>query len=564
MRHYPQYPSRSSMCLNGTWDFAWLGDQVDDASVQPSSIQYTEFAAVPGVFDTYPSAPGRRGVGVYRRQVAWRAGAPLRLRIGGMGLAARIWWDGELIGDYRLPYSSVDYDFDSGDGQYHELVIAVDNRFDVARSPLFSPNFDFYAYGGVYREIELQELPETRLERVRVTTLDIDTGRVRLQVIPGGNVPDELTFSVAFDRNAPIQFTEKVVDGAAIIERDTPNHQVWSPANPALHTVTVSMGDDVIVERFGVRSVTTRGQEILVNGEPVRLLGVNRHESHPEFGPVQPEHLMVEDLRQIKELGCNFIRCVHYPHDQAFLDLCDQFGFLVWQESMGWGNTAEDASNPDFHALQVEQTRLMVQNGFNHPSIILWGFLNECCSETEEGKKLYGDLAQTIRDENPEFLVTYASNKHERDICFEFADVIAMNFYPGWISETDFNVPSTARIKSYLDAKAEYAQKPDLVSKPFIVGEIGACGIYGAHDRTAAQWTEEFQRDYFTEACRSVLSNPRFAGLALWQMFDARSFVNVGGIRSKPFGVNLAGLVDAYRRPKLAYDAVKEIYRGES
>ena len=90
--------------------------------------------------------------------------------------------------------------------------------------------------------------------------------------------------------------------------------------------------------------------------------------------------------------------------------------------------------------------------------------------------------------------------------------------------------------------------------------EIGACGISGAHDAGRAQWTEEFQADFFAEACRVVLGNPRFAGIALWQMFDTRSYVNAGAVRTKPFGLNLAGLLDAYRRPKQAYAAVREIF----
>jgi len=91
--------------------------------------------------------------------------------------------------------------------------------------------------------------------------------------------------------------------------------------------------------------------------------------------------------------------------------------------------------------------------------------------------------------------------------------------------------------------------------------EIGTCALWGFHDYGRSQWSEEFQSDYDEAACHAVLGNPRFAGIALWQMFDSKSYVNVGAIRGKPRGMNCAGLVDEYRRPKLAFETVRAIYR---
>lgn len=563
MQTFPLYPTRPSLNLDGAWDFLWLGAEIEFKTIDPSKLQYNEITTVPGVFDTFPAAPGRRGIGVYRHLIDWPADARLRLRIGGMGLAATIWWDGRLLGDYRLPYSSIDYDFNAGPGNRHELVIAVDNRYEPLSSPLFSPYFDLYGYGGIYRSIEIQELPETYLERVQVKTLKIATGKVSLKIIIGGKIPDELTFAIAFDQEKPVQFRKKIVNGEILIEQNVPSPRQWSPESPALHTVTVTIDNDRIVERFGIRTVIVANRQIQLNGKPLRLLGVNRHESHPEFGPVQSPHLMMEDLRLLKDLGCNFIRCVHYPQDQAFLDLCDQAGFLVWQESLGWNNPEADAVSPDFFALQIEQTDLMVKNSINHPSIILWGFLNECCSDTEGGKKLYGELARTIRKVDQSLLITYASNRMERDICFEFCDVAAINIYPGWCSPSpDFTTPISALIAAQVEASAKLAETGVLKDKPLLIAEIGACGLYGCHDRANAQWSEEFQADYFSVALRSVLANVRYAGIALWQFCDTRSYVNAGQVRSKPRGFNCAGLLDEYRRPKMAYDAVKAIYRA--
>lgn len=565
MKSYPFYPRRMCEALDGAWDFKWLGD-VDFDTLEPSGLAYDGLMAVPGVFDTCPEHFGARGVGVYRRKLFFAAKSEdtLRLRLGGLGLYARIWWDGREIGECGLPYSYVDYDFLAGDGPMHELAIAVDNRFDKEHCPLFSPNFDFYAYGGIYRSVELQRLPVMRVERVQVTTLEVDTGRIGLLLRLGGEVPKKLTFSVRFDNGTADDFSCPVEKNEVALDIAVPDFKVWSPESPNLHVVEVAVDGDCVVERFGIRKVETRGHEILLNDRPIRLKGVNRHESHPELGPVQNTHLMLDDLRMLKDLGCNFVRCVHYPQNQEFLDLCDKMGMLVWQESLGWGNLEPDALDRKFIGAQVSQTELMARRSVNHPSVILWGFLNECCSDTQGGRQLYQALKNAIKSVDSSFLVTYASSRPEGDICFDLADVAAINIYPGWFSDVkDWTTPSSGWIKDGVSRVTVRSHRPDLADKPLIISEIGVGALYGCHDRASAQWSEEYQADYMAEACRRILGNPRYAGLALWQFFDTRSFVNAGSdVRGKPRGFNCAGLLDEYRRPKLAYAAVKAVYRG--
>lgn len=562
MNHYPLFPDRKTLSLDGGWDFVWLGGDIDVSGIDPSKLAYNEVMAVPGVFDTCPQHYGKRGVVAYRKRFTFPAGKDERLRlcIGGMGLFSRIFWDGKHVSDYQIPYSSIAYDLPAVGGD-HELIIVIDNRYDKNIVPLFRPHFDLYGFGGIYRSVSVQSLPKSAVKRVQIKTLSTAHGSVRLRILLDGDIPVEVRGSYRFDSGADIAFREKPVNGMIDITADVPGFKLWSPEQPHLHTVTVTTGDDCIVERFGIRTVETKDQKILLNGKQVFLKGVNRHESHPELGPVQNVQLMMDDLHLLRDLGCNFVRCVHYPQDQAFFDLCDEVGMLAWQESMGWNDTENDAKDQLYFDLQVKQTQLMVENSIDHPSIILWGFLNECCSDTAGGKALYGKLAETIRAVDPALLVTFASSKHERDICLEFADVIAMNIYPGWIGgHKDYTTPSIKWIEGRVNSIAEFTNREDLRHKPFILGEIGACGLYGCHDRADAQWSEEFQAGYFAEAIRAVFANPRYSGIALWQFFDTRSFVNGGEVRVKPRGFNCAGLLDEYRRPKMAYDAVKKMY----
>ncbi|CAE8672871.1 unnamed protein product, partial [Polarella glacialis] len=185
---------------------------------------------------------------------------------------------------------------------------------------------------------------------------------------------DRLLTSVGFD-GAELQ-TERPVTG---LQEDwleqVPGARTWSPSDPQLHSLTVSLrfGSvelDRVTVRFGLRTVTTSDSRILINGEPVLLLGVNRHESHPLGGIYLPHQQLIEDLKIIRELGANFVRGAHYSQDQRFLDLCDEFGVLVWEETMSWQPSFEDLQDPIFMSQQLQMLDETIDASVNHPSVI--------------------------------------------------------------------------------------------------------------------------------------------------------------------------------------------------
>lgn len=557
---YPQYAGRATQTLDGSWHFAWLGN-ADLARLDPGTVDCTDLAAVPGVFDTALDHFGRRGTGVYRRTVIAAAGLQ-RLKVGGLGLYAKVWWDQLLIGEIKLPYTSVDLDFTNPSDGEHTLTLAVDNRFSELTAPLFKPNYDFYAYGGIYRSLVLQTLPSKRIEHVQITTQDPQTGRIRIRLTLAGIADGETAMALAFDKGASATRNITVAQHTAELVLTVPNAKPWTPATPNLHILSVKLGNDSVTERFGLRTLTAAGRQILLNGQPLRLLGVNRHESHPEFGPVQNTHLMLEDIHLVRALGGNFIRCVHYQHDPEFYELCDETGMLVWAESLGWG-LSEKALLP-LESLLVDETHLLGEMVANHPAVIIAGFLNESASDKQSSLPLYRKLAAALRAAAPGTLVSYASNRLTKDLCFEVCDVVSVNYYPGWIAPLSWTNSSSEQIKPYVDELAAWFNQPDnkaVYDKPLLTTEIGCCGVYGVRDRALAQWSEDYQADYMTTAIRAILGHPRFCGITLWQMFDTRSFVNTGEVRGKFRGFNSAGLLDEYRRPKLAYDEVQKLFR---
>ncbi len=384
---------------------------------------------------------------------------------------------------------------------------------------------------------------------------------MNLRFLFRGDVPETLAVQLKFDtENAFRSETLTIKAHSASLELAVPDFKLWSTETPDLHTLEVRTENDHIVESFGIREVKAERKQILLNGKPVFLKGFNRHESHPEFGPATPEQVMIEDLQNLKALNCNFIRGCHYPQDQRFLDLCDRMGFLVWEESLGWGNTKEQMADPEFIALQEKQTRLMVRNSVNHPSVIIWAFLNEFESGTQEGQTLCRKLVAAIRKEDDSRLVTFACSHVWNDICTALTDIVAYNTYPGWISADAAEEPPSY-IRGNRDKIIERFRTYNPPDKPVMVSEMGCCGLYGSHDRAAAQWSEEFQAEYLAEVIRQVFASPDLCGLAIWQFNDAKSYLRKGSnIRCKPLAQNLAGVFDQYRRPKLAAETVKKLF----
>ena len=541
--------------LNGIWNFAFR-PSVKREELNLSEEHLSEWISVPGCFDTIPHHYCQRGCAIYSRtfelEKEWRTGW---LRIDGMGLRGRFWLDDRFLGDCALPYTLFELETGALAPGQHRITAILDNNFDPEKMKLFFPYYDFYAFGGFYHGISLRLSNEANPpDRIQIRTLDFRTGKLELSFLfKKGPAPE--TFEAALSINGEPEKVYTVREGRLTLDR--PDLPLWSPESPAVHTLKAKIGSDTVTETFGIREVRTEGKKILLNGEAVYLKGFNRHESSPIGGAATTLQEMVTDLQHLKSLQANFIRGCHYPQSQEFLDLCDRMGFLVWEESLGWGNTEKQMKDPEFIRLQMDQTLRMVRNSFNHPSVIIFAFLNENDSTTQPGADLCRKLAETIRAERSGRLVTYATCKIMKDQAFMHMDIIAYNTYPGWLgtgSETD---PMDEIAPKHENIVRHFREEcPD---KPIIVSETGCCAIYGQRDEAGAQWSEEFQAEYLAKAIDTVFSSPEITGLCLWQMNDAKSYHRTGAeIRGKPLSQNLAGVYDQYRRPKIAASVVAE------
>lgn len=557
MKAYPLFPTRNITELDGLWDFSLAIDtNPEDVSL---STPPTQKALVPGCFDTTPALYGKRGTAIYSRRVIVENSGRYRLNIGGLGLYGKVFWDGKEIDECKTPYSVYYIDIDATKGE-HLLQILICNKLDRPDLvPLFTGVDDYYGFGGIYRSITLEELPTAPfIERVQVATEDL-SGKLNLIFRINGNV-QEASVALSIDSLPPTTHTLHIQDGKATLPLSVPGLTPWTQESPALHTLTATMGNDSVIERFGLRTIEVKGEEILLNGKRVYLRGFNRHESHPDLGPVLSPGLMLNDLQNLKELGSNYIRLVHYQQDPRFLDMCDELGFLCWEETIGFGIEGSRLSSEvgELTALALER---MIRRNINNPSIIFWSFLNECRNNQPEAEPIYEKAVSTIRREDPTRLVSYCCWFNMLEPMRKMCDVMSFHMYPGWIGveETDFS-PASAHFEKAIREQVENCESsPNSKGKPIIFSETGTCALYGFHDRDLAPWSEEFQADYDEASVRALLKNKRITGFTIWQLYDTKSFTRGPYLRVKARGFNDAGVLDEYRRPKLSFDRLKPI-----
>lgn len=551
--------------LDGLWDFRLEAGKSLEETAAPA-FEANDKMTVPGCWDAMSRYYNRRGTGCYRTRFSLAADATNAfLVVDGAGLRSRYWIDGREIGLSKLPWSRFEFATGPLAKGTHELVAAVDSVVDNRKVKLFWNFYDFYPFGGFHHGVRLEvQTRPVELRRVVVRTRDYRTGLVELEAqFAGAGAPTDFAAAVSFD-GAPARAVTFVGRRASLL---VPDFRPWSHDAPHLHTVEVSQGGGAARARFGIRQVGTAGGRITLNGKPVYLKGVNRHESHYEFGVTTPVQLMYEDIQNLKDLGGNFIRGSHYAQCEAFLDLCDELGVLVWEESLGWGNGPRQLEDPEFCDLQEEETRLMARNSINHPCVIVSAFLNEPASDKPACQALVDRLLAALRAEDTGHLLTFACNRTLTDICHANTDIIAYNTYPCWYSwEMDTGSAEEMRrnIRACHEEIVAYFRNRHKDDRPILVSETGVKADYGVRDpRGRAQYTEDHQAEYERIMLEEMFAMKDLAGVAIWQFTDCKTYTRTRGALNRSYGVNTGGLYDLYRRPKLAVDAVRALFSAK-
>ena len=516
--------------------------------------------AVPCCWESMPDFSSYRGVGVFSREIETEGA--FRLVFKGVSHTARVCLDGREIGSHYNAYTPFAVAVTDVMAGRHLLEVYADNTFGEA-SALHIPN-DYMSYGGISRGVLLEELTDTYIEYIHaVPVMEKDGWKalvsLKVKNWSAAGKACRLYLDLAGIASEAMELTleaggEKTVD----FQLSAAEAEAWEIKNPKLYTVRATLSDengafDDQIDRMGFREIRTEGKDILLNGKKLRIREFCRHEDHPMFGCALPYAAIQQDLETAMDLGANAIRTAHYPNDELFLDLCDEQGILVWEENHARGLTLEHMQNPNFERQAETCIEEMITAHINHPSVIIWGILNECASDTEYGYECYKKQYDLIKHMDFSRPRSSASCKFKTDICFGLPEIVSYNLYPEWYHET----PASEYVKDIYD----WVQRESEGSgKPFLVTEIGAGAIYGFRSHTLCKWSEEYQAKALEDQITAVLEQEGCCGIFIWQLCDVR--VSDEWFASRPRTMNNKGIVDEYRRRKLAYDVVKRIYHA--
>lgn len=550
IRLYENHKVRKVKELDGMWDFI----KADGKSYK---------LPVPGCWEQHPHMLAYRGKGEYSRDVYIDKCGNLRLEFKGVSHTADVYFDGVKIAHHYnafTPFSAVVRNVQKGD---HKITVCVDNSFTEA-SALHIYN-DYYTYGGITRPVALESIADAYVKYIHFTPCFRDNkwyGKTEVVVanVTDGDIEAELCVNLEKTDMREKIMVEADSEKTIVFENEFDEVKSWSYKEPNLYMLMANLyinGElvDDLYERVGFRTIEVKGKYIYLNGERIRLKGFNRHEDYAVDGCAVTLQHIIQDMDIMQDMGINALRTCHYPNDERMLDLCDERGIMVWEENHARGLTLEMMQNPNFERQCKDCIDEMIENHYNHPSIIIWGILNECASNTPEGREMYKKQFEQIKSLDKTRPTSFASCHYFEDLCFDLPDIISMNVYSGWYTAEAVDV----RMRKLID----WSRTVGGADKPFLMTEFGAGAIYGYRNRSLCRWSEDYQAKLLDDTLEAYMNEDEISAVFIWQLADCR-VTDEKDNEADTWWANRArcynnkGVVDEFRRPKMAYDVVKE------
>ena len=562
-------PGRATQSLNGTWRIIvdpyetglsarfWENRKPKDKN---DLIEYdfdtSPMLKVPGDWNSQrPDLLFYEGPVWYERTFLYRKREHTRtfLHFGGANYFARVYLNGTKLGEHEGGFTPFDFEVTNTirEGQ-NFVVVEVNNTRRPDGIP--SMDTDWWNYGGLERDVDLVDVPETFIRDYFIQLAKGSTDEIAgWAQLDGPAHSERVTIEIP---EAAVK-QEIATDNSGRVEFRSPAKlDLWSPDHPKLYRVTLSAAGDRVEEEIGFRSIETRGTQILLNGKPIFLRGISMHDEAPfrggrAFSEADDETL----LGWAKQLDCNFVRLAHYPHNELTPRTADRLGLLLWEEvPVYWGN---DWTNPRTLELAEEEMRDLVDRDKNRAAAILWSIGNET-PVVPNRLTFLKTLAAYTRGLDTTRLITAASNAATRpapeirsfsDPLSQYVDVIGMNEYVGWYD-------GAPELMDRMQWKIAY---PD---KPLIVSEFGAGAPYGNHGDADTRWTEEYQADVFRRQIAMLRKIPSLAGMSPWVLMDFRSPRRfLSGIQG---GYNRKGVISDRGQKKKAFYVLQHFYRDLS
>lgn len=451
-------------------------------------------------------------------------GKRLFLQFDGAAHIATVYCNGRPVAVHNCGYTAFRADITNvvRYGEENNVTVRLDSTENAAIPP-FGYMIDYLTYGGLYRDVWLDVRPNDYIEDIFIYTPDLDKAHIELKV-KGDH--DGVMLKLLDAHGDEVYTLTAAGDRFDLTLQDA---QIWDPYEPYLYTceATLLHNDgrerDVVRTTFGFRTTEFRADGFYLNKKKFFLRGLNRHQSYPYMGYAASESLQREDARILKEeLACNAVRTSHYPQSQYFIDECDKLGLLVFTEIPGWQHIGDEA----WKEQAIENTREMILQYRNHPSIVIWGVrINESMDDDDFYSRTNA-LAHELDPSRMTGGVRYIKNSNLLE------DVYTYN---------DFSLDSMDK-KGVL-SKKEVGVAPE---KPLLVTENN-----GHMFPTKSYDPWEKRQEHALRHAKvqgAALTSPEHAGCFAWCMFDYQTHQDFGsGDR-----ICYHGVMDAFRNPKLA------------
>ena len=466
------------------------------------------------------------------------------LRVGAASYDAKVFLNGEFLGNHYGASTPFFVDLTGRLGSENRLQLFVGNTRKADRVPMH--HIDWFNYAGIHRDVELLRLPPVFIKDLFVRLVPGSSrGAIAVTVTLSEPVATAARCAVP---GLGLRATIPITAGRGEVELAA-RPDCWSPEHPVLYEVVVETGEDRVSDRVGFREIAVRGSEILLNDQPIFLRGMCVHEDDERTGRVASREDIARRLAHAKELGCNFLRLVHYPHHEWVAQMADEAGIMLWSEiavywAVDFGNsgTLRDATN---------QLSELILRDRNRASVIIWGLGNEN-PDTDVRLRFLSSLAGTARALDGTRLVSAAcliDKKAQRiaDRLTAELDVIGINEYYGWYDPDFSGLAAIGRNSS--------------PGKPVIVTETGGDALPGLHGAETVLTTEERQAWIYRNQIRTLCEIPFVRGMTPWVLYDFRSPRRQNSYQR---GYNIKGLIARDKQTKkAAFATLQAFYRGQ-
>jgi beta-glucuronidase len=406
---------------------------------------------------------------------------------GAVNYRADVYLNGTKLGVHEGGFTPFNFEITSiVKPENNFLIVRVNDKRLIDAVP--TVNTDWFNYGGITRDVKLIEVPQTFIQdyTIQLEKNDPNTasGFVKLNNVSS---PQKVTITIP-----ELKIEKEFVtngDGYAKINFKVKKINYWSPESPKLYEVFISTPFEKLKDDIGFRTIKVVGQNILLNGKSIYLRGICLHEENTMRGArAFSDADALVSLTWAKELGCNYIRMAHYPHNEHMIRMADKMGMMVWEEIPVYWTI--DFTNKATLKNAENQLSEMITRDKNRASVIIWSMANET-PPSDARNSFIIDLVNQTRKIDSTRLVSAALQLHSDeskpgvkivdDPLGNYFDIVAFNQYTGWYGGSLEDAP---------DSKWEIA-----FQKPVVISEFGGGAVQGMHGTKDERWTEEYQ-DY--------------------------------------------------------------------